>query len=111
MTSFARMLAPAQDAGAEHVGASPVTVEAIAAGIFELCLDHALRDRAALASGETLLVLGAAGGVGLAAVEIGKALGSLPPRKAAEMLISAARVRAKGKGDNVSLAIVKLTGS
>src|SRR5918999_3585378 len=29
--------------------------------------DHALRDRAALAAGETLLVLGAAGGVGLAA--------------------------------------------
>ena len=43
--------------------------------------------------------------------EIGKALASLPPRKAAEMLISAARVRAKGKGDNLSLAIVKLTGS
>ena len=38
--------------------------------------DHALRDRAGLASGETLLVLGAAGGVGLAAVEIGKALGA-----------------------------------
>jgi NADPH2:quinone reductase len=36
--------------------------------------DHALRDRGALAPGETLLVLGAAGGVGLAAVEIGKAL-------------------------------------
>jgi NADPH2:quinone reductase len=38
--------------------------------------DHALRDRAALAAGETLLVLGAAGGVGLAAIEIGKALGA-----------------------------------
>ena len=38
--------------------------------------DHALRDRAALRPGETLLVLGAAGGVGLAAVEIGKALGA-----------------------------------
>jgi NADPH2:quinone reductase len=37
---------------------------------------HALKDRAALQSGETLLVLGAAGGVGLAAVEIGKALGA-----------------------------------
>src|SRR5260221_3287212 len=36
--------------------------------------DHALRDRGALKSGETLLVLGAAGGVGLAAIEIGKAL-------------------------------------
>jgi len=38
--------------------------------------DHALRDRAALKEGETLLVLGAAGGVGLAAVEIGRALGA-----------------------------------
>ena len=38
--------------------------------------DHALRDRGALQAGETLLVLGAAGGVGLAAVEIGKALGA-----------------------------------
>jgi NADPH2:quinone reductase len=36
--------------------------------------DHALRDRGALAAGETLLVLGAAGGVGLAAIEVGKAL-------------------------------------
>src|SRR5207249_4609182 len=38
--------------------------------------DHALRDRGELQPGETLLVLGAAGGVGLAAVEIGKALGA-----------------------------------
>jgi NADPH2:quinone reductase len=38
--------------------------------------DHALRDRGALKSGETLLVLGAAGGVGLAAIEIGKAIGA-----------------------------------
>lgn len=37
---------------------------------------HALRERARLQPGETLLVLGAAGGVGLAAVEIGKALGA-----------------------------------
>src|SRR5436190_4632894 len=38
--------------------------------------DHALRDRGAMKSGETLLVLGAAGGVGLAAIEIGEALGA-----------------------------------
>jgi NADPH:quinone reductase len=38
--------------------------------------DHALRDRGALRAGETLLVLGAAGGVGVAAIEIGKALGA-----------------------------------
>lgn len=37
---------------------------------------HAIRDRAALQAGETLLVLGASGGVGLAAVEIGKAIGA-----------------------------------
>jgi NADPH2:quinone reductase len=37
---------------------------------------HALKDRAALQPGETLLVLGAAGGVGLAAVEIGKVQGA-----------------------------------
>lgn len=37
---------------------------------------HALVDRAGLQAGETLLVLGAAGGVGLAAVMIGKALGA-----------------------------------
>ncbi len=36
----------------------------------------ALKDRARLAAGETLLVLGAAGGVGIAAVEIGKAMGA-----------------------------------
>jgi NADPH2:quinone reductase len=35
---------------------------------------HALRDRGRLKAGETLLVLGAAGGVGAAAVEIGKVL-------------------------------------
>lgn len=37
---------------------------------------HALVDRAGLQPGETLLVLGAAGGVGLAAVELGKLLGA-----------------------------------
>ena len=37
---------------------------------------HALVDRAALRPGEHLLVLGAAGGVGSAAVELGKALGA-----------------------------------
>lgn len=37
---------------------------------------HALKDRAQLKAGETLLVLGAAGGVGLAACEIGKAMGA-----------------------------------
>jgi NADPH2:quinone reductase len=37
---------------------------------------HALRDRAHLAAGERLLVIGAAGGVGLAAVQIGHLMGA-----------------------------------
>ncbi|QGP80535.1 NADPH:quinone oxidoreductase family protein [Sphingobium sp. CAP-1] len=37
---------------------------------------HALKDRAALKPGETLLVLGAGGGVGLTAVELGKHMGA-----------------------------------
>jgi NADPH:quinone reductase-like Zn-dependent oxidoreductase len=37
---------------------------------------HALLDRGRLQRGQTLLVLGAAGGVGMAAVEIGKAVGA-----------------------------------
>jgi NADPH2:quinone reductase len=37
---------------------------------------HALTQRAKLQPGETLLVLGASGGVGLAAVQIGKAMGA-----------------------------------
>jgi NADPH2:quinone reductase len=37
---------------------------------------HALKDRAGIKAGETLLVLGAAGGVGLAAVELGKLFGA-----------------------------------
>jgi NADPH2:quinone reductase len=37
---------------------------------------HALKDRGRLEAGDTLLVLGAAGGVGLAAVELGRALGA-----------------------------------
>jgi NADPH2:quinone reductase len=37
---------------------------------------HALKDRGRLIEGETLLVLGASGGVGLAAVELGKLMGA-----------------------------------
>ena len=37
---------------------------------------YALKDRAQLKAGETLLVLGAAGGVGISAVELGKAYGA-----------------------------------
>ena len=57
---------------------------------------HALVDRAALRPGEFLLVHGAAGGVGTAAVQLGKALG--------------ARVIATG-GDDAKLAVVRELGA
>ena len=37
---------------------------------------HALKDRAGLKAGETVLILGAAGGVGVAAIELAKAVGA-----------------------------------
>ena len=37
---------------------------------------HALKDRARIQSGETLFIMGASGGVGLAAVELGKSMGA-----------------------------------
>ncbi|HEX2350050.1 MAG TPA: NADPH:quinone oxidoreductase family protein [Ktedonobacterales bacterium] len=57
----------------------PDGVDFVSAAAFQMTYDtayHALVDRAHLAAGETLLVLGAAGGVGLAAVELGKLLGA-----------------------------------
>jgi NADPH:quinone reductase len=39
-------------------------------------MDHGLRDRGAVAPGETVLVLGASGGIGIASIEIAKALGA-----------------------------------
>src|SRR5262245_59175172 len=49
---------------------------AAALGLTYATSDFALRDRGELKAGETLLVLGAAGGVGISAIEIGKALGA-----------------------------------
>jgi NADPH:quinone reductase len=56
---------------------------------------HALLDRGRLKAGETLLVLGAAGGVGLAAVELGKAYGA---RVVAAVSSDAKAEAAKGAG-------------
>ena len=39
-------------------------------------MDHALRDRGQVTPGETVMVLGAAGGIGIASIEIAKALGA-----------------------------------
>lgn len=51
-------------------------VSAAAFGITYGTSYHALKDRVRLVPGETLLVLGAAGGVGSAAVELGKVMGA-----------------------------------
>jgi NADPH2:quinone reductase len=51
-------------------------IEAAAFGLTYGTSYYALKQRADLREGETLLVLGAAGGVGSAAVEIGKAMGA-----------------------------------
>jgi len=68
------VLAPAQ-----NVVPVPADLDFDVAAAFTLTYGtsyHALVDRAGLQPGETLLVLGAAGGVGLAAVELGKLLGA-----------------------------------
>ncbi|MBU1357505.1 MAG: protein phosphatase 2C domain-containing protein [Gammaproteobacteria bacterium] len=40
--------------------------------------------------------------------ELGAVLEEFPPRKAVELLVSEARVRARGAGDNISLAVLKV---
>ena len=66
-------------AGADRLIRMPAGMDFVQASAFVLTYGtslYALKDRGRLAPGETLLVLGAAGGVGIAAVEIGKALGA-----------------------------------
>ncbi|MDB5589551.1 NADPH:quinone oxidoreductase family protein [Enterovirga sp.] len=60
---------------------------------------HGLADRGRLKAGETLLVLGAAGGVGLAAVEIGAALGArVVAAVSSEEKLALARSRGAAEG-------------
>lgn len=77
---------------------------------------HALRDRADLQPGQTVLVLGAAGGIGIAAIELAKALGSrvIAAASSAEKL---ATCRAQGADEvinyreqNLRDEIKRLTG-
>ncbi|CAN7767816.1 NADPH:quinone oxidoreductase family protein [Pseudorhodoferax sp. LjRoot39] len=55
--------------GVDPIGASPLAVT------YSTAL-YAVKDRGAVRAGETVLVLGAAGGVGLASVQVAKALGA-----------------------------------
>ena len=66
-------------AGADGLIPVPDGVDLVAASGFLYAYGtshHALKDRARIQPGETLLVLGAAGGVGLAAVELGALMGA-----------------------------------
>ncbi len=68
---------------------------------------YALKDRAALQPGENLLVLGAGGGVGIAAVQLGKALGArvIAAASSAEKLDAA---RASGADETIDYSEGKL---
>lgn len=57
----------------------PAGIDLVALGAFPLVYGtsyHALKQRGQLKAGETLLVLGASGGVGLSAVQLGKRMGA-----------------------------------
>lgn len=78
---------------------------------------HALKDRGLLKPGETLLVLGAAGGVGLAAVQLGKLMGAkvIAVASSAEKLETCKRYGADAvinyKEKNLRDAIKELTNN
>jgi NADPH2:quinone reductase len=66
-------------AEADKVIPMPAAMDFVPASAFVLTYGtsyHALKDRAQLQAGETLLVLGASGGVGLSAIQLGKAMGA-----------------------------------
>ena len=73
-------------------------------------MDHALRDRAAVLPTDTVLVLGAAGGVGLASIEIAKAIGArvIACGSSAEKL---AACRAHGADEVIDYATADLRGA
>jgi NADPH2:quinone reductase len=85
--------------GFEEAGAFPIAY---------ISSDVAIRWQGRLEPGETLLVLGAAGGVGLTAVEIGKAMGArvIAAASTAEKLAVA---RERGADDLINYATEKLT--
>ena len=93
-------------ARAEQLIRMPTGLDFATAAAFTLTYGtswHALKDRGQLRSGETLLVLGAAGGVGIAAIEIGKALGArvIAAASSAEKL---AVCRAHGADETIDYA-------
>lgn len=77
---------------------------------------HALKDRAALQAGETVLILGASGGVGIAAIQIAKALGThviaaaSTPEKLAVCTAQGADATINYVSENLRDRIKELTG-
>lgn len=98
-----QMIVPAQSAIPIPTDANPIEDSAL---IFTYGTSiHALVDRGQLKAGETLLILGAAGGIGLSGIEIGKALGatvvaavSSEVKAAAAKNAGAARTLVYGRG-------------
>ena len=81
VTAFCRRGGYAEQVAVPAASVHPIpdTMPVTSAAAFPIAYGtsyHGLVDRAELTAGETLLVLGAAGGVGLAAVEIGRAIGA-----------------------------------
>ena len=72
---FAEFIAMAENQCVKLPAALPFTEAAAMALIYDTAY-FALRDRARIAAGETVLVLGATGGVGLAAIQLAKAFGA-----------------------------------
>jgi NADPH2:quinone reductase len=77
---------------------------------------HALHDKAALKAGETLLVLGAAGGVGMAAVSLGKNMGATvigtgsSPEKRSAILAAGADYALDPADPDLAAKVKELTG-
>jgi NADPH2:quinone reductase len=93
-------------ASAARVLALPPEVDFAPAAAFSLTYGTAwlaLKDRGQLAAGETLLVLGAGGGVGIAAIDVGKALGArvIAAASSDEKL---AACRARGADETINYA-------
>jgi len=89
-----------------RVAPLPASVDFVLGAAFTLTYGtawHALKNRGALRSGETLLVLGAGGGVGTAAIDIGKALGArvIAAASSDEKL---AACRARGADETINYA-------
>jgi len=81
--------------------------EAAATGLTYMTAHFALVERAGLKSGETVLVTGAAGGVGLAAVQLAKALGATV-LAAVSTPAKAAAAKANGADHIIDIAVPKL---